>query len=683
MKASETKLQKILEGTNQYVVPLFQRAYSWDKKEWSDLWKDINELCESEGENRRTHFLGSMVTMPTVSVPEGVAKYLLIDGQQRYTTILILLIAMRNIAKRNGEEKLSDEITNRFLVNQYEEGLDYYKLQPTQIDRPTFYNLIANEEVNSDNQISKAYYFFERKLISSKLDFQVLKQVITSYLSVVSIVLDVDDDPHLVFESLNATGRKLTESDLIRNYFFMRIDTKEHDSIHAKYWALMEKDLGTKLQDCVRHYLIKDEGFVKESEIYFKLKEIISKTKADEKLKELAKFSRYYIKLLKPEQEPNKKLSKAIYRLNQLQVTTSYPFLLNCYEEYDKGTLLIEDFLEIFRLVENFMVRRIICNIKSSQLNKIFPELYKQAKKSSPIDLKEGVRKVLQEKDYPRDIDFKRNLLENKLYGVGEKLSRTKFILATIEESFNHKEQTDLSSCTIEHIMPQTLTSWWENHLGEHHEYIHEMFLDTIGNLTLTKYNSELSNKPFIDKKKMFEESKIGLNRYFKDFEVESWTNNEIKQRAEWLVDKVLNTWAYFGDKNIEIPVSFIDNEGYTFETMNNGEYLEGDNLEIFELLQTKIFNLDNNIKEDIQKQTIEYKLNRNIVSVVPLRSGLKLYINISFAELEDEKNLCRDVSKVGHWGVGEVEFKIINRNQVDYAIYLIQQAYEKAKHGR
>ncbi|MCU0394241.1 MAG: DUF262 domain-containing HNH endonuclease family protein [Thermoflexibacter sp.] len=612
MKASETKLQKILEGTNQYVVPLFQRAYSWDKKEWSDLWKDINELCESEGENRRTHFLGSMVTMPTVSVPEGVAKYLLIDGQQRYTTVLILLIAMRNIAKRNGEEKLSDEITNRFLVNQYEEGLDYYKLQPTQIDRPTFYNLIANEEVNSDNQISKAYYFFERKLISSKLDFQVLKQVITSYLSVVSIVLDVDDDPHLVFESLNATGRKLTESDLIRNYFFMRIDTKEHDSIHAKYWAPMEKDLGAKLQDCVRHYLIKDEGFVKESEIYFKLKEIISKTKADEKLKELAKFSRYYIKLLKPEQEPNKKLSSAIYRLNQLQVTTSYPFLLNCYEEYSNGILSIEDFLEIFKLVENFMIRRIICNIKSNQLNKIFPELYKQAKKISPNDLKEGVRKVLQEKDYPRDIDFKRNLFENKLYGAGEKLTRTKFILATIEESFNHKEQTDLVNCTIEHIMPQTLTSWWENHLGEHYEYIHEMFLDTIGNLTLTKYNSELSNKPFTNKKEMFEESKIGLNSYFKDFEVDSWTNNEIKQRAEWLVDKSLNIWAYFGDKNIDIPVSFIDSEGYTFETMNNGEYLEGNNLEMFELLQTKIFHIDNNIKEDIQKQTIEYKLNRS-----------------------------------------------------------------------
>lgn len=228
MKASETKLQQILEGTKQYVVPLFQRSYSWDKKEWQVLLDDLLELNEQE--NPRTHFVGSIVTMPTTSVPEGVAKYLLIDGQQRLTTLFIILTLIRDLAKQNDQEELADEINQTLLVNPFKKELDYFKLLPTQSDRKSFQELIKpqpeqptpstsdNQQI-SINQIQNAYTFFEKKLRGNTIDGQALKKVITSNLSVVSIVLDLDDDPYLVFESLNAKGRPLTQADLIRNYF--------------------------------------------------------------------------------------------------------------------------------------------------------------------------------------------------------------------------------------------------------------------------------------------------------------------------------------------------------------------------------------------------------------------------------------------------------------------------------
>ena len=222
MQASEIKLQQIIEGTKQYVVPLFQRAYSWKKSEWQALWNDLVELCATD--NPRPHFMGSIVTMPTTSVPEGVSKYLLIDGQQRLTTVFILLSALRDRAKQSAEE-LAAEIDNTILVNPYKKDLDYYKLQPTQIDREAFYRIINFQSQIDGSSISECYSFFENKIRQSGLEFQKIKQVLCSNFSLVSVVLSTDDDPHLVFESLNAKGRPLSQADLIRNYFFMRIHT--------------------------------------------------------------------------------------------------------------------------------------------------------------------------------------------------------------------------------------------------------------------------------------------------------------------------------------------------------------------------------------------------------------------------------------------------------------------------
>jgi uncharacterized protein with ParB-like and HNH nuclease domain len=549
MKASETKLQPIIEGTKQYVVPLFQRPYSWTKKEWGILWDDIVELCETGG--YRSHFIGSIVTMPTISVPEGVTKYLLIDGQQRLTTIFILLAVLRDKAKQNGLQDLSEEINNTLLVNPYKRGLDYYKLQPTQVDRYSFQKIITADPLSSDplssqNQILNAYQFFERKFRQTDIDIQTLKKTVTNNISVVSIVLDTDDNPHLVFESLNAKGMPLTQADLIRNYFFMRIHVNEQENIYSRYWEPMQVALGENLTEFIRHYLMKDGKTVKQGDVYFALKDIVSQGNALDYLKELLRFSDYYKKLLSPEYETNSEIRKLLSRLNRFEVNTAYPFLLNCYDDYSQGKISAEEFIDILRVIENYLIRRFVCNVPTHGLNKIFPSLYVNIKNKGFGREVDGLKKVLQTKGYPKDMEFKSRLMDAKLYGAGDRAIKTKLILESIEESYGHKEQISFDNLSIEHIMPQTLTEYWQNHLGDDWEITYELLLHTIGNLTLTAYNSELSNDDFESKKKRLCESHLEMNKYFKD--KKSWKKEDIEKRSEHLAERALSIWHYFGD---------------------------------------------------------------------------------------------------------------------------------------
>jgi uncharacterized protein with ParB-like and HNH nuclease domain len=542
MKASETKLQPIIEGTKQYVVPLFQRSYSWEKKEWEILWNDLVELCFLG--NPRTHFIGSIVTMPTESVPEGVAKYLLIDGQQRLTTIFILLALLRDKARQGGQGELAEEINNTLLVNPYKRDLDYYKLQPTQSDRNSFQSLVQSKPLGGQDQIANAYLFFERKLKQSGIDSQTLKKIISSNLSVVSIVLDPDDDPHLVFESLNAKGRPLTQADLIRNYFFMRIHVDDQEAIYGQYWKPMQDGLDESLTEFVRHYLMKSGQMVNKNDVYFSLKELISQGNALECLKDLACFAEYYRRLIHPESEMNPDIRQALTRINRLEVTTAYPFLLNCYSDYHWNKKSAEGFLDILNVIENFIIRRFVCNVPTDRLKSIFPPLYSQIQERHPQDFQYGVRTELQSKGYRKDIEFSSRLMDGKLYGPGERALKTKLILETIDRSYGHKEAVSLNDLTIEHVMPQTLTEWWQKHLGDEWEEVHELHLHNIGNLTLTAYNPDLSNDSFQNKKDHLATSHVELNRYFRD--MTSWTKEDIEKRSKLLAETALRDMAIF-----------------------------------------------------------------------------------------------------------------------------------------
>ncbi len=546
MQAKETKLQDIIEGTKQYVIPLFQRTYSWTSKEWEILWKDLVEL--SEMETPRTHFIGSIVNMPTVSVPEGVAKYLLIDGQQRLTTIFILLALLRNKAKENQNERFADEINNTLLVNQYKDGVDHYKLLPTQVDRETYQNLIDEKPNEDENQITRAYKFFERKFRQVELEPEKLKKIITSYFSVVSIVLDSDDNPYLVFESLNAKGRPLTQADLIRNYFFMRIHIDQQEDIYKNLWLPMQTALTEDLTEFIRHFLMKDGTNIKQGDVYYALKDAVSNTSAIDYLKELKRYSIYYQKLKFPEFEAENEIAEMFRRLNRIEVTTAYPLLLNFYSDYVEHKIDKNGFIEILKTLENYLIRRFVCHIPTNQLNKIFPAIYPTIKTKYSDNIIEGFKNILQSKGYPKDNEFALRFRETKFYGGGDRVIKTKLILETIEKSYNHKEEVPFDNLTVEHVMPQTLSEWWQENLGEDWDETHELYLHTIGNLTLTAYNTELSNDDFDTKKETLNESHLELNKYFTN--IPKWTRNEIENRAEILSKKALEIWEYFGQEN-------------------------------------------------------------------------------------------------------------------------------------
>lgn len=405
--------------------------------------------------------------------------------------------------------------------------------------------MIRQEPLNDQSQLYKCYQFFDRKIKKENIAILNLKEAIINRLSVVSIVLDNDDNPHLVFESLNYKGRLLTQADLIRNYFFMRIVDKQ-DEIYKEYWEPMQRELGNLLTECIRHYLMRNGAMVKQSEVYFTLKERIEQNDALESLIDITVFAGYYQKLLNPEKESNIYICNALKRINRLEVTTVYPFLLNCYSDYYNEKISEDDFAKILQLIENFIIRRFVCNIQTNTLNKIFPYVYIQAISENPINLVDGVSKVLQKRGYPTDVEFRARLKNSRLYGSGDRARRVKLILETLENAYQHKEKLSFEELTIEHIMPQTLTEWWIDHLGENYVADRDIYLHTLGNLTLSAYNVELSNDTFPQKKNRFIESHLELNHYFND--VDRWTKLEIERRSEALYDLALKVWPYFGD---------------------------------------------------------------------------------------------------------------------------------------
>lgn len=378
------------------------------------------------------------------------------------------------------------------------------------------------------------------------LDIERLKIAISKTLSAVSIVLDITDNPHLVFEGLNAKGRPLTQADLIRNYFVMRVHVDAQEDVYRKLWHPMQESLGDSLTEFIRHYLIMQLGdTVNVNDVYFVLKDQITPANAVPYLEDLAKHARYYERFLFPDHEPNESLRAALSRNRRMEVGVSYPFLLRCYAQYSAEQLSLGEFIDILKVLENFLIRRFVCNVPTYGLNKIFPPLLAQIQRTKSKTLSDGLKAVLQTKNYPKDYDFLAKLKDTKLYGSGDRITKTKLILEALESAYEHKEQVPYDKLTIEHVMPQTLSDDWKAQLGSDWQLAHELYLHTLGNLTLTAYNSELSNEPYVTKRSLLQESHIELNRSFVDYE--TWTTKAIDDRAAALSEIALSVWPYFG----------------------------------------------------------------------------------------------------------------------------------------
>lgn len=535
---------KFLEGSKQFVVPLFQRTYSWGIKQIPVLWDDIQKTRDDEG----VHFFGSFVTEPLPSSASGVSKYIVIDGQQRLVTTFLFLAMLRNRIKEiDPNSKKKDEIHNLYLINEYHQQ-DKYKIVPTQVDRQIFFNIIDDKADTSEpNLIYYTQNYFKKEFdkINNIEELEKLKNTILNRFSAVDIRLEKGDNPYLIFESLNHKGATLTQVDLLRNYFFMRISLDKQDEVYKDLWLPMQQSLSERLDSFVRHYLALQGDIPNFENIYITLKEKADQTATNEAkviqlIKDLVKYGRYYEKLLHPEKEKMKDVSLRLIKLNRLDVTTSYPLLLNFYDDYSEERLTFEDFTKIIKIIETFIIRRAVCNVPTNVLNKYFPTIYNQLDKNNFVEsLKQKLAEEIGQRRMPNSTEFKTALINNNLYG--DRI--LKYILEEIE-NFGNKEVVDFTNLQIEHIMPQKISAEWKKELGKDSELIHQKYVNTLGNLTLTAYNPEYSNRSFPEKKNMkkgFKESKLYINSDLVNFD--KWGEIEIIKRAKKLAKIAINIW--------------------------------------------------------------------------------------------------------------------------------------------
>ncbi|GAA7071443.1 GmrSD restriction endonuclease domain-containing protein [Helicobacter pylori] len=691
MKAKEATLLGFFEENqnNQFVIPIYQRLYSWKKEQCEQLWDDIIKIGGNDKANG--HFIGSIL-YERDGITHSNNLLLIIDGQQRLTTITLLLIALRNHLSDEVKilEKFSREKIESYLINNNKDGNKKFRLILSESDKDTLLFLIDKNKRKPSEPSVKIMENFElfEKWISENTDKLETIFKGSKKLMIVWIALEKGkDDPQLIFESMNSKGIELTQTDLIRNYIIMETEVGKQEDFYNQYWRAMEEDFkqNEKLFDrFVWHYLtIKTGKILKEKRVYEAFKDYQQKEgiEIEDLLKDLQKYCGYFCQIAF-KKEADKDLNKALSFLVDLEMDVVYPLLLELYGDYKDGVLSKQDFIPIIALTESYLCRRAVCGLGSNGLNKIFPSFTKKINKDQYLESIEAHFLSLEKTTgkFPKDSEFRDSFITIDFY----KLQKIKYFLERLE-NFDTKEPVNTQECTIEHIMPQTLNLEWERDLLENFQAIHEKYLNTIGNLTLTGYNEKYSNNSFQEKRDMengFKQSPLKLNQRLKD--LESFGEKEIEERASDLADRALKIWTYlkldaetlekYKQKGKREKKAY-DLSSYKFSSHSR---------ELFDILRKEIKALDERITENFVKTYIAYKFKTNFVDIVVQKKDLKLYLNMKFHELQDEKNLAKDrTNKKNHNGNGDIEVKLETKENIPYCLGLIRQALEKQMGGR
>ena len=686
MKANEANLLKFLQGPKQFRIPNFQRRYSWEQHHCEQLWRDV--LSVGRDKSTHSHFLGSIVCMEYgIYSASTVAELLVIDGQQRLTTLSLLLLALgRAIETQNSEIDITRrKLENYYLFNADEDGEYRYKQRLTRHDNDILIQLLDNKELPAEtsHRLEENYRFFEAELKDT--DLKTVYEGIQK-LTIVDISLNRDhDNPQLIFDSLNSTGLDLSQADRIRNYVLMGQDSDFQDRLYEMYWYPMEQRFGTeytkRFDRFIRDYLtLKTGELPNKGRVYESFKEHVKKHVSDTEqpealeaiIKEIDHYSKHYVRIALPEQETDRELRACLEDIHDLRVEVTFPFFLGVYEKYTQDRLEKEEVIEIFRLIESYVLRRAICGIPTHGLNRIFVDLTGQIDREQ-IDTDDYVQslkvvfsRMTGGRHFPSDREFKDAFLTRDVYN-----SRIcNYLLRKLED--HSSETRSVEDNTIHHVMPQTLSEEWQSELGENWREVHERYLHTIGNLTLTGYNLEFSNRPFRDQQRMeggFLDSRLYLNQSLR--EVERWNETAIVNRAEILLETAIEIWHHHG-----IPQEI--EQGQRNWTLADHHHLTGEMMVLFQQLRERIQRLDASVREQINQGYMTYRTNRIFVSIIPQASRLKLMLNLPFSDINDPQGLCRDMTNIGHLASGDVEVRISSTDAIDYTMLLIKQAFEK-----
>ncbi|ANH46985.1 DUF262 and DUF1524 domain-containing protein [Helicobacter pylori] len=690
----EAKAMKLLDfigksQEKQFVIPIYQRLYSWEKEQCKQLWDDI---VKTGGNDKiEGHFIGSIVFVHDGIYSNNHNDLLIIDGQQRLTTITLLLIALRDHLNDEDEflGKFSrQKIQNRYLINSDEKGDKKFKLFLSESDRDTLLSLIDKDRKKPKElslRIEENFKLFQEWISKDTVKLETIFKGLEK-LMVVEISLEKGkDNPQLIFESMNSTGKDLTQTDLIRNYILMGLEPKEQEIFYKKYWKAMEEEFEqeereTQFNRFVRHYLtIKTREIPNINEVYEDFKDYRQEQgiEIEALLQDLQKYCGYFCQIVS-KKEADKDLNKALGFLVDLKMDVVYPLLLELYSDYRDGVLLKQDFIPIIALTESYICRRAVCGFGTNSLNKVFPIVTKKINKNQYLEsVEKHFGSLTAKQRFPDDDEFKEELMRKDFYHF----KKNRYFLDRLE-NFDTKEPVNTQECTIEHIMPQTLNDDWKRDLGQDYERIHTQYLHTIGNLTLTGYNSKYSNESFQKKRDMekgFKDSPLRLNQSLKD--LKSFGEQEILNRTKDLATRALKIW-----ESPKLDTETLEeykqkgkkrNKDYDLDHYKFSPYSR----ELFDILSEEIKALDERITEKFNKMCISYKFDTNFVSIVSLKNRLNLFLNMPFHELQDERNLANKAK--GNYGNGDIEFKLETKEDIPYCLGLIKQVLEKQRGGR
>ena len=692
MIATQAKLLSFLQKSPQFIIPIYQRTYSWTDKQCRQLWDDV--LRAGSSDTIALHFVGSIVYIEQgLSQVSHQAPLLVIDGQQRLTTVSLLLEAL---ARALGETEPVDgfsaaKLRHYYLSNPLESGDRYFKLLLSQTDNASLKALIKNAEQPKEpsQRITQNFDLFTQLLAEQKCDLAPICRGLAK-LVVVDIALSRDqDNPQLIFESMNSTGKELSQADLIRNFILMGLDPSLQTRLYDEYWRPMEQDFGqeaygTQFDSFMRHYLTVRTGDIpREREVYDAFKDYSRTTPVREAgiealVKEIRAFARYFCALaLGSETDPT--LSQAFHDLRELKVDVAYPFLLELYHDYAGHTLSAADFAAAVRLVESYVFRRAICAMPTNSMNKTFATFGKALKKDRYLESIQAHFLLLPSyRHFPDDDEFRRDLHTRDLYNF-----RSRSYWLRRLENHGRKERVPVDEYTIEHILPQNLDlpAAWRQALGADWQRVQKDWLHTLGNLTLTGYNAEYSDRPFAEKRDMtggFAQSPLKLNVGLG--QLDAWNEAAIQQRAGRLADQARTVWIAPSLDAATLasyrPAKLQQPSGYTID--GHPYLLAPGSRELFEAFRSAVLALDPCVSEEFMKLYVAYKAETNFVDLVPQARRLRLSLNMTFAEIIDPKGRCKDVTNLGRWGNGDVEVGLSSIDELPYIMGLVRQSYER-----
>ena len=683
MNAFKSNIYKYLGGTCQYLIPLYQRTYSWEREQCVRLWNDIVNLHKN---HREGHFVGSIVRIDEDSAA-GSTIAMIIDGQQRLTTLTLLLVALRDYALANADCGVNpNKITDTLLLNQCETGNDKYKLFLTQSDRDALIKKIEGTPIPDTlkSRVLDNYGFFFGQIAKLEIKPSDLYDAIGK-LQIVDIVLDRQyDDPQAIFESLNSTGMNLKDSDLIRNHLLMCLDSATQTNVYNNIWRPTEllfdyEHQSELLDNFFRDYLTMKLGRIpKKNEVYKEFRSYHNSNGMTirDLCQDIYRFAKHYTDMHFARSTDS--VLKSLYDdMKDIRMEVAYPFLLKVHDDCDAGVITIEELREIVRLCVSYVLRRAVCDIPTNSLNKTFATMKNDIKPENYLNSVKAFFVLLDSyKEFPNDERFLAMFLTRDIYNM----NRCRYILSRLE-NWDNKAVVNFDNLTIEHIIPQNphLSAEWMAVLGSGWSEIQKTYLHTIGNLTLTAYNPEMSDSSFTKKLDMtggFRESALRINKYV--IAQSTWAEPQINERAAQLGEVAKKAWPYPMLSDDELSPYRKQDDVAPQYTLESYQYLNAFNRMLFEKLNTRILNLGTFVKREFKKLYIAYKADTNFVDVVVQNSRLRLAVNMKFADVVDPKGICKDVTDVGRWGNGDVEVALDSLDELDDVMKIIEQALKQ-----